>query len=172
MKLLLCRFGVGVIARLNIIVLRGEAQIIFRRSGRCSLLIARWDGRLDSIETGLKIHSETARISGPTCLTSRKLLCLSQLLWFHILFSFIHYFQSQTICILQLKRLCRTAYLHAARGRTRGKRKRGSWGKLDKREKDRERYTKRKHIKSKITKVKCRSKMPTLEWLGDSSIYV
>jgi len=152
MKLLLCRFGVGVIARLNIIVLRGEAQIIFWRSGRCSLLIARWDGRLDSIETGLKIHSETARISGPTCLTSRKLLCLSQLLWFHILFSFIHYFQSQTICILQLKRLCRTAYLHAARGRTRGKRKRGSWCKLDKREKDRARYI----LKESISKARLR----------------
>ena len=64
-KLLLRRLGVGVIARLDIIVLRGEAQIIFRRSGRCSLLIARWDGGFDSIETGLKIHSETARISGP-----------------------------------------------------------------------------------------------------------
>jgi len=72
-KLLLSWFGVGVIARLDIIVLRGEAQIIFRRSGRCSLLIARRDGRLDSIETGLKIHSETARINGPKCLTPRKL---------------------------------------------------------------------------------------------------
>lgn len=94
-KLLLRRLGVGVIARLDIIVLRGEAQIIFRRSGRCSLLIARRDGRLDPIETGLKIHSETARINGPTCLTPRKLLCqISPTLFvFHIPLSF-YYFQT------------------------------------------------------------------------------
>lgn len=60
MKLLLRWLGrVGIIARLDIIVLRGQTQIILRRSGGRPFLIARRDGRLDPVETGLKIHSKT-----------------------------------------------------------------------------------------------------------------
>lgn len=123
-KLLLRRLRVGVIARLDIIVLRGEAQSVFRRSGGCSLLIARRDGRLDSVETGLKIHSETARINGPTCLTPRKttLPKSSQLFSFRIPLSF-NITSRQTIGILQSEMLRRTALLHAARGRAKGKRR-------------------------------------------------
>lgn len=64
-KLLLCRLGVGIIARFDIIVLRGQAEIIFRRSGGCPLLIARRDGRLDPVETGLKIHSKQLVLNSP-----------------------------------------------------------------------------------------------------------
>lgn len=61
-KLLLRRLGVGIIARFDIIVLRGQAEIIFRRSGRCPLLIAGRDGRLDPVEAGLENPFQTARI--------------------------------------------------------------------------------------------------------------
>jgi len=118
-KLLLSWLGVGVIARLDIIVLRGKAQIIFRRSGRCSLLIARRDGRLDSIETGLKIHSETARINGPKCLTPRKLNFLPNfpiLFVLHIHIYLLSLLPEQTICILQSKMLRRIAILRHAEG--------------------------------------------------------
>lgn len=58
MELLLRRLGVGVVAALDIIVLRRQTQIILRRPGRCPLLVTRWDGRLNPVETGLEIRSE------------------------------------------------------------------------------------------------------------------
>lgn len=66
MELLLRRLDVGVIARLDIVVLRGQTQIVFRRSGGRSLLVAGRYGRLNPVETGLEIHSgKTARINRP-----------------------------------------------------------------------------------------------------------
>lgn len=64
-KLLLCRLRVGVVAAFDIIVLRGQTQIVLRRSGRCPLLVARRDGRFNSVETGLQIHSKQLVLMAP-----------------------------------------------------------------------------------------------------------
>jgi hypothetical protein len=91
-KLLLRRLGVGIVARFDVIVLRGQAEIIFRRSGRCSLLIARRDGRLDPVETGLKTHSKQLALNGPVSSRLRANYIAKLITSFR--FILCHYFQT------------------------------------------------------------------------------
>jgi len=91
-KLLLRRLGVGIVARFDIIVLRGQAEIIFRRSGRCPLLIARRDGRLDPVETGLKTHSKQLALNGPVSSRHRANYIAKLITSFR--FILCHYFQT------------------------------------------------------------------------------
>jgi hypothetical protein len=59
MQLLLRRLGLALVALLDVVVLRGESQIILGRSGWGPLLVPGRNGGLDAVESGLENSSIT-----------------------------------------------------------------------------------------------------------------